>query len=124
MKQKYNIETDYFYVDVWPIMDPLLYIFDPDIAQQVTVDHVLPKHWSLASFLIHLSGPGDMVSSDGPHWKKWRSIMNPGFAASHLMSLVPGIVDDSLVFCERMAEHAEKNEVFRLEEDATRLTVR
>ncbi|KAK5121956.1 hypothetical protein LTR85_004528 [Meristemomyces frigidus] len=123
MKKKYNIETDYFYIDVWPLMDPLLYIFDPDVAQQVTVDHALPKHPTLTDFLIPLAGPGDMVSSDGSHWKKWRTIMNPGFAASHLMSLVPGIVDDSLVFCEKMAEHAEKGEVFRLEEDATRLTV-
>lgn len=39
------------------------------------------------------------------------------------MTLVPGIVDDSLVFAEKLTEHAEKGEVFRLEEDATRLTV-
>ena len=49
--------------------------------------------------------------------------MNPGFAASHLMTLAPGIVDDAVVFTEKLAEHAEKGEVFRLEEDATRLTV-
>ena len=73
--------------------------------------------------MIHLAGPGDLVSSGGAHWKKWRSIMNPGFAASHLMTLVPAIVDESVIFTEKLGEHAEKNEVFRLEEDATRLTV-
>jgi len=123
MKKKYNIATNYFYVDVWPFMDPILYICDPDIAQQVTVNHATPKHPKNAEFLIHLAGPGDMVSSDGPYWKRWRSIFNPGFAASHLMSLVPGIVDESLIFREKMCEHADKGEVFRLEEDATRLTV-
>lgn len=123
IQKKYNIPTSYFYVDVWPFADPLLYIFDPQIAQQVTVDHVTPKHSALRDFLIHLTGPGDMVSTDGPHWKKWRSVFNPGFAASHLMSRASSIVDDSLIFCEKMAEHASKGEVFRLEEDATRLTV-
>jgi len=49
--------------------------------------------------------------------------MNPGFAAAHLMSLVPGIVDESLLFCQNIAEHADKGEVFRLEEDVTKLTV-
>lgn len=39
------------------------------------------------------------------------------------MSLVPGIVDESLLFCQNIAEHADKGEVFRLEEDATKLTV-
>ncbi|KAK4540921.1 hypothetical protein LTR36_008429 [Oleoguttula mirabilis] len=123
IKEKYNIETDYFYLDVWPLADPMLHVFDPDVAQQVTVDLALPKHSTMADFMIHLAGPGDMVSSNGPHWKKWRTIMNPGFAASHLISLVPGIVDDSLIFCQRMVEHAEKGEIFRLEENATRLTV-
>jgi len=123
MKEKYNLPTNYFYIDVWPLADPLLYVCDPDVAQQVTVNHVTPKHPKNVEFMLHLAGPGDMVSSDGPHWKRWRSIFNPGFAASHLMSLVPGIVDDSLVFCEKMREHADKGEVFRLEEDATRLTI-
>ena len=74
-------------MDMWPAADPILYVFDPDVAQQVTVDFVARKHRGIADFLIHIAGPGDLVSSDGPHWKKWRSIMNPGFAASHLMSL-------------------------------------
>ena len=39
------------------------------------------------------------------------------------MTLVPGIVDDSIIFTEKLASHAAKGEVFRLEEDATRLTV-
>jgi cytochrome P450 len=49
--------------------------------------------------------------------------MNPGFAASHLITLAPGIVEDVIIFTDKLAEHAEKGEVFRLEEDATRLTV-
>jgi cytochrome P450 len=101
----------------------MLYVFDPDIARQATQDNNIPKHAGLIPFMIHLAGPGDLVSSNGAHWKKWRSIMNPGFAASHLMTLAPGIVDDVVVFSDKLAEHAEKGEVFRLEEDATRLTV-
>ena len=104
-------------------MDPLFYVFDPDIAQQMTYDNNTPKHHGISKFMIHLSGPGDIVSSNGSHWKKWRTIMNPGFASAHLMTLASGIVDDSIVFTEKLAEHAKKEEVFRLEEDATRLTV-
>lgn len=39
------------------------------------------------------------------------------------MTLVPGIVDDSLVFTQKLASHAATHKAFRLEEDATRLTV-
>lgn len=123
IKQRYNITNNYFYMDMWPFAEPILYLFDPDMVAQVTTDHVTPKNPGIKEFMVHLAGEGDLVSSDGPHWKKWRSCMNPGFAAGHLMTLVPGIVDDSLVFVEKLAEHADKGEVFRLEEDATRLTV-
>ena len=70
--------------------------------------------------MIHLAGPGDMVSSDGPHWKKWRAIFNPGFAGSHLMTLVPGIVDYVTIFAEKLTDLSTKHEPFRLEEIATR----
>ncbi len=39
------------------------------------------------------------------------------------MSLASYIVDESLIFCEVLARHAKDGEPFRLEEDATRLTV-
>jgi hypothetical protein len=50
-------------------------------------------------------------------------VFNPGFAGSHLMSLVPGIVEDSLVFCEILSQCAASSKLVRLEELATRLTV-
>lgn len=53
----------------------MFYIFDPDIAQQVTVDTPLPKFSIMRDFMFHLAGPGDIVSSNGEHWRKWRTIM-------------------------------------------------
>ncbi|KAK4908195.1 hypothetical protein LTR49_022881 [Elasticomyces elasticus] len=103
--------------------DPMLLIFDPDIAQQITVENNQPKYHGMADFLVHIAGPDDMVASDGELWRKWRTIFNPGFSSSHLMSLVPGIVDDSLVFCDVMRKHADNGNPFRLEETVTRVTV-
>lgn len=106
-----------------PAADEMLAVFDTDIVQQITIDHGLPKHPGMDVFMVPLAGPGNLVGSNGAHWKKWRSMMNPGFAAQHLMTLVPSIVEHSIIFTEKLTEHAEKGEVFRLEEDATRLTV-
>lgn len=122
LSKKYNL-PNYMFLDLWPAADEMLAVFDKDIVQQITIDYGLPKHAGMDDFMIHLAGPGNLVSSNGAHWKKWRSIMNPGFAAQHLMTLVPGIVDQSIIFTGKLTEHAEKKEVFRLEEDATRLTV-
>lgn len=123
LKEKYEIRTRYFCLDLWPVADPMLFIYDPEIAAQVTTDFQTPKYKAMELFMSHLAGPGDMVSISGPQWKKWRSVFNPGFAASHLMTLVPMVVDESVIFAEKMKEHAERGSVFRMEEDATRLTV-
>ena len=113
----------YFYLDLWPVTFPMFYILDPDLAQQITVEHSQPKHPNVEVFMKALAGPGDLVSSEGAHWKKWRTMLNPGFAASHLMTLVPSIVNDGQIFAEKLAEYAATGKAFRLEEAATRLTV-
>ena len=56
-------------------------------------------------------------------WKTWRSIFNPGFSADHLNTLVPAIVQDALVFCDNLREHARKDEMFSMEEMTINLTI-
>jgi cytochrome P450 len=119
IREKYNLGP-YFYIDLWPIADPFLAVFEPDLAAQFTTDYSTPKFGAYLDFMVPLAGHGDMVSSSGPHWKKWRSIFNPGFAGGHLMTLVPGIVDQVAIFVERLSELSSKQEPFRLEETATR----
>jgi cytochrome P450 len=119
IREKYNLGP-YFYIDLWPIADPFLAVFEPDLAAQFTTDYSTPKFGAYLDFMVPLAGHGDMVSSSGPHWKKWRSIFNPGFAGGHLMTLVPGIVDQVAIFVEKLEELSGKQEPFRLEEIATR----
>lgn len=119
IREKYSLGP-YFYVDLWPIADPFLATFEPDLAAQFTTEYPAPKYAGYLDFMVPLAGHGDMVSSSGPHWKKWRSIFNPGFAANHLMTLVPGIVDQVAIFVENLSELSRKGEPFRLEETATR----
>ena len=60
---------------------------------------------------------------NGAEHKRWRAIFNPGFSSAHLMTLVGGIVDDSMLFMEVLGRHAEEQDIFSLEEAATRATV-
>ena len=119
IREKYNLGP-YFYIDLWPIADPFLAVFEPDLAAQFTTDYSTSKFGAYLDFMVPLAGHGDMVSSSGPPSKKWRSIFNPGFAGNHLMTLVPGIVDQVAIFVEKLSELSAKQEPFRLEEIATR----
>lgn len=112
-----------FYLDTWPFADPICAIIDPEVAYQVTVLNSLPKHKAIPEAIWPLTGKKNLVSMNGAEHKRWRAIFNPGFSSAHLMTLVGGIVDDSMLFMEVLGRHAEEQDIFSLEEAATRATV-
>ena len=112
-----------FYLDIWPFGPPLLAILSPDMISQVMQDRLLPKHKGLRYFLKPLTGEFDLVTMEGPMWKRWRTIFNPGFSASHIMTLIPAMVEETQIFRGILLRAAEKAEVSQLERATLNLTV-
>lgn len=72
---------------------------------------------------FQVGSPVNLLSSDGHTWAKLRRLFNPGFVSSHLNTLIPNIIEDCRVFCRILERHAQRGDVFRLEEAATLLTI-
>jgi cytochrome P450 len=66
------------------------------------------------TFITPLEGSQNLVIMEGPAWKRWSSIFNPRFSASHISSLVPGMVEKVEIFKEKLRENSEteKNVLF------------
>ena len=112
------------FLDSWPFVpEPVMVIADPDLAAQVTQKHPLPKHPLARTFVEPVVGRESMILAEGTEWKALRSMFNPGFASPNLATLISGIVDTSLIFCDVLTKHAEHSDVFRMEDALTRLTV-
>ncbi|WPH01576.1 cytochrome P450 [Acrodontium crateriforme] len=122
VKDEYNL-GDYFFLDPFPMGDPIMVVLNTDMMHDVTVKRSLPKHPEVDKFMKHLGGPGNLVSSEGAEWKKWRAAFNPGFSLAHLTTLVPVIVDECSTFCDLMTINAKNNTLFRMEQATTRLTI-
>jgi cytochrome P450 len=113
-----------YYFDLWPIGMQFLMIVDPDVTNQLIAKENVYKNSILKLFMGFLVGsPDNLLSGDGHSWTKLRRIFNPGFASSHLNTLIPSIIEDGKVFCGILEKHATNDEVFRLEEAATLLTI-
>ncbi|KIX09882.1 uncharacterized protein Z518_00963 [Rhinocladiella mackenziei CBS 650.93] len=122
IRKKYNL-GDVFYLDWWPLGPRLLFIADPELTSKyITAGQSLPKSQLTTGYVNQLLGTNNMITAEGPHWKSLRSIFNPGFSASHLITLVPYMVDSSLLFLEILRERAKRNELISLSDYATRLT--
>jgi len=123
LQSKYKL-GDVFYFDLWPMGPRFLFLSDPEmISQFITTGQSLHKSSLETNYLDSFLGKRNMVSLEGAHWKSVRSMFNPGFSASHLMTLVPYIVDAAMVFYDIVKAKAETGEIFELEEYATRMTI-
>ena len=103
-----------FYLDAWPFMTLTLVVTSPPALAQITIEHVLPKFPAIKDYLYPLANGKDLVSMNGQEWRYWRDVFNPGFSASHLMTLVPDIVKETMVFLDVLRGHANKQDVFRM----------
>ncbi|EMR68405.1 putative cytochrome p450 4v3 protein [Eutypa lata UCREL1] len=111
-------------MDVWPVSFPMLAVFHPDMNAQFTQDHSLPKYWAQGNLEFkHFTGGRDLVHLEGQEWKTARAIFNPGFSARNLLSLIPSFVEEVLVFKERLHKVADSDEIVKLEDFTTPLTV-
>lgn len=64
-----------------------------------------------------------MLITEGAEWKRARSAFNPGLTISHLMTLVPGIVDDSMIFKQVLLNAADSGQILQIEVAARYLAI-
>jgi cytochrome P450 len=123
IRKTYPDLPENFYVDLWPFGEQYLMVTDPKVAAQCTIEHSLPKMDGLEEYLRPLTGGKDLLTMEGQEWKRWRAIYNPGFSAGHLMTMVPGMVEDTQLYAETLKKYARAGGLFKLEEITTRLTI-
>jgi len=111
-----------FYLDLWPFSKPLLVVTSARFAQQLT-EAQLHKDASFRAFMYAFTEERDLVCMEGKEWKKWKSIFSPGFQSSHIMTLVPNIIQDVLIFRKGLREHSKLGRRFTLEDMSTKLTL-
>jgi cytochrome P450 len=112
-----------FYLDTWPFGPQMLVVAAPDPAYQIIQSHSLPKHHSLGEYMLPITGGSNLVTMEGSEWKTWRGIFNPGFSSGHLMTLVPEMMKDVLMFCEILRNASAKPEIVSMDSLTTRLSL-
>jgi cytochrome P450 len=112
--------------DMRPVFWPLLLVFSPTVAEQIakpskTFKYSVPKSPTVSA-LTPIIGPTSLISSQNEDWKQLRKRFNPGFAPTHLMTLIPAILASTKKFLMRLDAFATSGEVFSLDELCTSLT--
>lgn len=113
-------------MDLRPLSWALLIIANHEVAEQITrASKLLP--WSApkspaAQLWPWVLGHRSILGMEGEEWKALRKMFNPGFAHSHLMTLMPLILDKTWQFIGHLNSYARTDEDFPLGDLLTNLT--
>lgn len=118
------------YLDLWPFSNGLAIISDTDMIPQFMQKPDLPKFKMVVEFLKPLTGGKDIVSTNGPAWKLWRSRFNPSFAPRKVLALLPELIEEVELFVDLLKEKAGRStshgnawgQMFQLHEKTVNLT--
>ena len=109
-----------YYLDLYPFAYPLLCITDASVAAQTDC---FPRHHFATNMIGGLLGPKSIFSREGAEWRAQYSWFAPAFSLQNLLTLVPGIVEETLVFREKISKLALTGERFSMNEVAMSLSI-
>jgi len=89
-------------------------IVDDAIADKMLRMDNIPKHLHTYAFLKPIIGKMSIVTVSGDYWKKVRMMFNPAFATSHLETLIPGMIEEVMVFIDILENAAKAGSVVEL----------
>lgn len=118
-----SLEKEAFYLDLWPLSEPLLILTTPAMTSQLTQEFNPPKPSVIEKAFARLTGDPDLFTTPDAPCKRWEAIFNSGFSPNYILQQTPKIVDECRVFCEKMRAHARENQIFPLKEDTLRLAL-
>jgi cytochrome P450 len=79
----------------------------------------LPKSKPAYGPIKPVIGATSLVTIAGDHWKKLRKMFNPAFAPSHVETMVPYIVEESLVFIQKLKDVANTEKIVKMNDLTT-----
>ena len=114
-----------FYFDPWPVSGLFLVVISPTVANQIHANPEISmeRPTLLPRFFKPICGGPNMFDLREKEWKPWRAVFSRGFSADHVLSLVPGMVDETVVYCETLQSHALKKDMFHLDLTTLRFTI-
>ncbi|KAL9127707.1 MAG: hypothetical protein Q9217_003458 [Psora testacea] len=77
----------------------------------------------LPRFFQPFAGGPNLFDMREHEWKPWRAVFSKAFSAETTLSLVPGMVDETLTYCDTLRRHAEQKEIFQLDITTLRFTI-
>ncbi|KAL8792683.1 MAG: hypothetical protein Q9195_004743 [Heterodermia aff. obscurata] len=114
-----------YYIDMWPVSGVLFVVVSPHVANQIHANPNMSMQRPplLPRFFKPIAGGPDMFDMREHEWRPWRAKFNKAFSAEHVLSLVPDMIDETLVYSETLEKHSKEGKIFYLDLTTLRFTI-
>lgn len=114
-----------YYIDLWPVSGLFLVVVSPEVANQIHANPniSMERPSLLPRFFKPICGGPSLFDIREKEWRPWRAIFSRGFSADHALSLVPVMVDETMVYCETLRRLAHEKAMFYLDLTTLRFTI-
>lgn len=114
-----------FYLDLWPVSGLFFTVVSPKVADQIHAnpDMSMERPSLLPRFFKPICGGPSLFDLPEKKWRPWRAVFSKGFSADHILSLVPSMVDETVVYCETLQSLALDGSLFYLDPTTLRFTI-
>ena len=95
-----------------------LTVISPKTAIDVTQQNAalsMERPFLLHRFFKPITGGPALFDLPEDEWRPWRTVFSKGFSTEHVLSLVPGMVKETVVYSETLRELARKDAMFYLD---------
>ena len=112
-------------MDLWPVSGLLFVNVSPHVANQIHVNPAISMQRPalLPRWFNPICGGPSLFDMREHEWKRWRGVFSKASNPEHTLSLVPSMVDETLVYCDNLKDMAEKGEIFKLDLLTLRFTI-
>ncbi|KAL8835179.1 MAG: hypothetical protein Q9170_003425 [Blastenia crenularia] len=123
--RQYFQQEGCYYFDTWPVSGILLVVVSPHIANQIHANPNMSMQRPplLPRFFKPIAGGPNMFDMREHEWKPWRTVFSRAFSAENIVSLIPNMVEETLVFMETLQALAKQNKSFYLDLTTLRFTI-
>ena len=114
-----------FYIDLWPVSGLFITNVSPNVATQIHANPEISmqRPTLLPRFFRPICGGPSLFDLPEQKWRPWRTVFTKGFNTEQVLSLVPGMVNETLIYCETLKRLAAKGELFYLDPVTLRFTI-
>ncbi|KAM7213905.1 Cytochrome P450 [Rhypophila decipiens] len=115
-----------YYLDLWPFGDLFITIFSPQITTEITQTNTpltCERPSIIRQWFETITGGPTIFDMGEEEWRPWRAIFNKGFQGDHIMSFVPAMVEETMVYAETLSRAAAKGEICFLDPITLRFTI-